>query len=431
MFALGDPTQQTCFRLFGREFPRHKPLHPAAHSNSPQPSVAAMQTASVPSWSILGFFSSASGVRRPATSEPQAADEAAVQQAEPGPQVEEMHWLDENAESEAPDDEEPATEQQEEPGSQEEQDEAVEWEAPSDEVHASEGLQPVEEVFQNQPWEEEHAVLVYSHPQMGGMLQKLRTCMDAEDYACIMHQKAMVDLPHVSAMQAREQIAELDTEILVQEPSADMQPHGLIELERFRKELEKQVAENRDFFGPSGAELHEGLRQILEAHEQGCYGREDVFIQGALSENVREVFHHILSDNSCRNVLFNGYRDKINELTQNIRDDSQTLSENALLPERAAIEESRAQSVYELYNQHRQQEEAVLKKSEVPAILERHLSSFKQKEAQEREQLVALQQQHERLAADCMTLRGKQRQKLHTTEDHCRVKEADAEAGTP
>ena len=207
----------------------------------------------------------------------------------------------------------------------------------------------------------------------------------------------------------------------------DLKPQRLAGLWDFSQELKVAVEGNGEFFGNEGQELLSGLQDLLADHEQGSYGREDLFIRDAIAEHVRDVLQKIQSDSSNRAVLFMSYKREIAQLTGRIRRESDSLSQEALNPERREIEERRAKSFYQLHEKHQEQEKAVTEKSEVPSILQQHLESFNRKEMAQRSQLAQLQQQHKQDAARCLTLQDRQREFLESTMKHCRAAEARAD----
>ncbi|CAE7246137.1 unnamed protein product [Symbiodinium sp. CCMP2592] len=264
-------------------------------------------------------------------------------------------------------------------------------------------------------------------PQLKQSVEEFFTEVEA---ACLRDKADLEGLPAVASQQAEEALAAEGLLLTAQEAdpdSSDLQPHSLETLSSFCEELKAAVEQNPQFFEQRGAELHRGLENILANHPRGSYNREDLFIKGAITDHVSSVFRRIQSDSSNRTVLYADYKKEISRLTAEIRRESESLSENALVPKRRELEDRRARQFYKLYEQHQEQERAVTTKSEVPSLLRTHSASFEQADTRDRQRLAELQSQHKLLASECLALHSRQRDALNHITSHCLAEERQAQ----
>ena len=273
-------------------------------------------------------------------------------------------------------------------------------------------------------------VAARAHREWPELKQSAEEFFTEVEAACLRDKADLAGLPSVVSQITEKQLAAeglLPTAQEIDPDANDLEPHSLETLSSFCEELKAAVETNPQFFEHRGAELHQGLENILTNHPQGSYGREDLFIKGAITDHVRSVFREIQSDSSNRTVLYANYKEEISRLTAEIRAESESLSANALVPKRREMEDRRARQFYQLYQKHLEQENAVTTKSEVPSLLRTHSASFNQADMRERQHLAELQSQHKHLASKCLALNSRQRDALNHITSHCLAAERQAQ----
>ena len=159
-------------------------------------------------------------------------------------------------------------------------------------------------------------VAARAHREWPELKQSAEEFFTEVEAACLRDKADFAGLPSVVSQITEKQLAAeglLPTAQEIDPDANDLEPHSLETLSSFCEELKAAAETNPQFFEHRGAELHRGLENILTNHPQGSYGREDLFIQGAITDHVRSVFREIQSDSSNRTVLYANYKEEIFE----------------------------------------------------------------------------------------------------------------------